>query len=250
MLSGHREACHAQDAHRAAVATLVIAVFVGRALALRSAGTLPPLDATQLRVLASDAAVPHVDINRRDVLPLVFQAQIEGPLPAASELDHSVIVVLSRVGYRRCTIARIARAAGVTKGSVSTHCGGKAQFIADAASRTLLTPLEVWSQHEPVVQERGPLLARALSLAEFLRPEHRKAWTVNLELTQVALSVPELAAFATPTDSTDCASPDPSEAARRPDPVGALISLLRALGLWAVLCSQCSDRRGPVGVNP
>jgi len=59
----------------------------------------------------------------------------------------------------------------------------------------------VWSQYEPVVEENGPLVARALFLAEFLRAQHRSAWLVNLELAHVALAIPELAAFAAPPDT-------------------------------------------------
>lgn len=189
------------DAHRAAVATLVTAFFLGRALALRSTGTLPSLTDEQVAVLASYWAAVPADVDRRDVVPLAFLRDTGSSDPVVNQLDRSVIEVLGRVGYRRCTIARIARAAGVTKGSISTHYTSKARFVADAAGRTLLTPLEVWSQYEPVVEAHGPLIARALFLADFLRPHHRSAWLVNLELAHVALAIPELAAFAAPPDT-------------------------------------------------
>ena len=191
----------AGDLHRAAVATLVTSFFLGRALALRSTGELPPLTTEQTAVLASYWSAAPADIDRSDVVPLAFLRDPGETESATENLDRSVIEVLSRVGYRRCTVARIARAAGVTKGTISTRYASKAQFIADAAGRTLLTPLDVWSQYEPVVRQHGPLVARALFLAEFLRPEHRSAWSVNLELAHVALAVPELAAFAAPPDT-------------------------------------------------
>ena len=189
------------DAHRAAVATLVTCFFLGRALALRSTGALPPLTGEQTAVLASYWAAPHADIDRSEVVPLDFLRHADDVDPAVHHLDRCVIDVLGRVGYRRCTIARIARAAGVTKGTISTRYGNKARFISDAASRTLLTPLEVWSQYAPIVASHGPLVARALFLADFLRAEHRSAWLVNLELAHAALWVPELAAFAAPPDT-------------------------------------------------
>lgn len=201
LLSARCTPASLDDAHRAAVATLVTSFFLGRALALRSTGSLPPLTAEQTAVLASYWAASPADIDRSEVVPLTFLHDTSTSDPAVSHLDRSVIDVLSRVGYRRCTIARIARAAGITKGSISTRYSSKARFIADAAGRTLLTPLEVWSQYEPVVRTHGPLTARALFLAEFLRPEHRSAWSVNLELAHVALAVPELAAFAAPPDT-------------------------------------------------
>jgi len=187
--------------HHAAVSTLVISFFLGRALALRSTGALPPLTDDQTHVLASYWKASMSDVDRSEVTPLRFLRDPIGSDPMSDALDRSVISVLGRVGYRRCTIARIAREAGVTKGAISTHYSNKARFVADAAERTLLTPLEVWSQYEPVVRARGPLTARALFLAEFLRPEHRDAWLVNLELAHVALAVPELAAFAAPSDT-------------------------------------------------
>lgn len=201
LLSAQCTPLNQDDAHRAAVATLMISFFLGRALALRSTGSLPPLTDEQLTVHAAYWAAPRADIDRSAVVPLAFMRETGDLDPAVNHLDRCVIEVLSRVGYRRCTIARIARAAGVTKGAITTRFSSKAQFISDAASRTLLTPLEVWSQYEPVVREHGPLTARALFLAEFLRPEHRNAWLANLELAHVALAVPELAAFAAPPDT-------------------------------------------------
>lgn len=201
LLSTHCVPDNLRAAHRAAVATLVTSFFLGWALALRSTGTLPPLTRAQTEVLASYWSAAPADIDRSDVLPLAFVRDTGDTDPDVRHLDRSVSEVLGRVGYRRCTIARIARAAGVTKGAISTHYDSKARFIAAAAGRTLLTPLEVWSQYEPVVEGRGPLTARALFLADFLRPEHRRAWLVNLELAHVALWVPELAAFAAPPDT-------------------------------------------------
>lgn len=201
LLSARCTPARSDDTHRAAVATLVTAFFLGRALALRSTGALPPLTDDQVAVLASYWSAVPADINPDDIRPLAFLRDSSRSDPAVSTLDRSVIEVLGRVGYRRCTIARIARAAGVTKGTISTRYTSKATFIADAAGRTLLTPLEVWSQYEPVIEQHGPLVARALFLAAFLRPEHRSAWSVNLELAHVALAVPELAAFAAPPDT-------------------------------------------------
>lgn len=189
------------DAHRAAVATLMLSFFLGRALALRSTGALAPLADEQIAVFASYAAAPPADIDPVDRVPLSFLRVAEPGESASSELDRCVIEVLGRLGYRRCTIARIARAAGVTKGSLASHAATKARLIADAATRTLYTPLEVWESYAPVVRAKGPLVARALFLAEFLRPENRDLWKVNLELAHVALTVPELAAFATPSDT-------------------------------------------------
>lgn len=189
------------DAHRAAVATLCLSFFLGRALALRSAGPLPPLTDEQVAVFAQYAAAPPADVDPADRVPVSFLRDPADSDPPATDLDRCVIDVLGRVGYRKCTIARIARAAGVTKGSLASHFDSKAQFVADAARRILLTPLEVWAQYAPVVEAKGPFDARALFLAEFLRPEHRDLWRINLELAHAALAVPELAEFATPPET-------------------------------------------------
>ena len=189
------------DAHRAAVATLCICFFLGRALALRSTGPLPPLTDDQVTVFSQYAAAPPADLEPAVRVPLTFLRDPASPASAATDLDRCVIDVLGRVGYRKCTVARIARAAGVSKGSLASHFDTKAQFVADAAHRILLTPLEVWEQYAPVVAAEGPLTARARFLAEFLRPEHRDLWRINLELAHAALVVPELAEFATPPET-------------------------------------------------
>lgn len=189
------------DAHRAAAATLCISFFLGRALALRSSGPLPPLTDDQVAVLARHAVAPPAVLEPTVRVPLTFLRDPTSPAPAATDLDRCVIEVLGRVGYRKSTVARIARAAGVTKGSLASRFDSRAQFVADAAHRILLTPLEVWEQYRPVVAAEGPLTARARFLAEFLRPEHRDLWRINLELAHAALVVPELAEFATPPET-------------------------------------------------
>lgn len=191
----------ADDAHRAAVATLMLSFFLGRALALRTARTLPPLTEQQFTVFSQYAAAPPARLGPQPRPELHFLREPTGSEIDPTPLDHSVIEVLGRVGWRRSTVARIARAAGISKGSLFSHFDTKAQLVAEAASRTVLTQLEVWSQYEPVVKEHGPLVARAMFLAEFLRPEHRDMWRINLELAHIALTVPEFAPFAVPSDT-------------------------------------------------
>jgi hypothetical protein len=53
----------------------------------------------------------------------------------------------------------------------------------------------VWSQYDAVVARHGTLVSRAMFLADFLKPENRSLWRVNLELARVARFVPELAEF-------------------------------------------------------
>ena len=183
------------SAHQAAAGTLLSSFALGRAIAISGGASLDPLTAHQGRALAGlygststrtsiPKPSPVVWVRSMDALDVLTQALLGGTLS-----------VVGRVGYTRATIARIARGAGVPRGSVMGHYATKAELIGEAARHALIPPGDVWAQYGQVVSRHGPLVGRAMFLAEFLRPENRSLWRVNLELARVARFVPELAEF-------------------------------------------------------
>lgn len=116
------------------------------------------------------------------------------------QIGQHVIEVLGRYGYRRATVSRIARRAGLTPGAVLPSGSTKAALIASAANELVRSPLEVW---ESFVDRNGgdtSGTARARFVREIVRPEHDVMRRVNLELARVAESVDEFAGFRAPRD--------------------------------------------------
>lgn len=181
--------------HDAAAAVLMVSFAFGRAIGVRGGAGQPAITEQQARV---QAQMFGAEPSRR-ALPaspqLRWVRSLDDVDPSRRTLLTGTLDVVGRVGYKRATIARIARAAGLPRGSVLSHYDDKAHLLADAVRHGLIPPGEVWSQYDPVVDEHGPFTSRAMFLADFLKEENRTLWTVNLELTRIARQLPLLDGF-------------------------------------------------------
>ena len=185
-------------ASAAASNTLEASFIFGRAIAI-CAGTKPdPITKHQISVLAGH----HSGKTRRkiNVRPQELKWERDNVDVNAQEerILRAVLNVIGRVGYKRATVARIARTAGVTRGAVMSHYKDKNQLIAKAVDAYLIPPGEVWSQYADVEAKHGPLISRAIFLEDFLKPSNLEMWKLNLELSRVSRYVPELAEFKVP----------------------------------------------------
>lgn len=188
--------------HSAATALLLF-FFMGRALAIRARGRAIKLGKAQISTISGYWSAPESRIRHSDVAPVLFVRQDHADPTPDMALLRGVIEVLSKWGYRRATISRIARATGMTPGAVLAAHGTKAALVQDAASTLVNSPAEVWHQYAPVIENLGPLRARAAFLAAFLDPIHSKHWKLNIELARVAESIPELSSFKTPNNTLE-----------------------------------------------
>lgn len=188
---------------QSAACTLLLCLFMGRALAIRARGRATKLDQSQLQILADFWHAPHETISASDVVPVAFLRQSTPVADSETILLRGVIETVAKWGFRRATISRIARATGMTPGAVLAVHKTKANLIKDAASALVNSPAEVWQQYAAVVDAMGPLRARAAFLAAFLDPEHAKFWRLNIELARVAEFTPELRSFRTPNDNLE-----------------------------------------------
>lgn len=183
------------SAQQAAARALVLSFGFGRAIALRGGASLEPLSSAQLRAVAGLCVAPPLRRKAAKGPRLQWGRPMDDIDATERAILQGTVEVVGRVGYRRATIARIARAARVPRGSVMSHFATKSQMLGEAARRALIPPGEVWEQYASVVAEHGPLTARAMFLPEFLGPENRSLWAVNLELARVGRFIPEVGAF-------------------------------------------------------
>ena len=188
---------------QSAACTLLLCLFMGRALAIRARGRATKLDDTQLAIVADFWSAPYDMVKQSEVVHVAFLR--DTPSPTVSDLAflRGVVDTVAKWGYRRATISRIARASGMTPGAVLATHKTKAHLMEDAATALVNSPAEVWQQYAPVVDRIGPLRARAAFLAAFLDPAHAKLWKLNIELARVAEFIPELRAFRTPNDNLE-----------------------------------------------
>jgi len=182
-------------AHHAAAASLLISFAFGRAIGHRAGVALPALTLRDGQVLAGHWHAPSVRIPIPRSKELVWLRPLDDVDSHTRSVIRGTVDVVGGVGYRRATIARIGRAAGVPRGGVLAHYRDKAGLVAEAARQALVPPGEVWSQYADVVAEHGPLLSRAIFLADFLKPANAPLWAVNLELARMSRFVPELTEF-------------------------------------------------------
>lgn len=190
----------AVDANRsrvqAAATTLAIGFMLGQALARRHA-EVQSLTAREAELLCSYWRAAEIEIDVKLQRPLVRTRDNRDD----SGKRRSIIDVLSKRGYRRATISRMARASGLTPGALFARFHSKAELIADAAEHLLYSPLEVWSQYDGVIREFGSPIARTLFLREYMNPGQRDENKILLELARVGEVHPELQKFRTPPDA-------------------------------------------------
>lgn len=182
-------------AHQGAAGSLLMSFAFGRAIAHLAGVELPSLALRDGLVLAGHRHSPSRRIRITRPKELVWVRPLSDFDPHTRSVIRGTVDVVGRVGYRRATIARIGRAARVPRGGVLSHYKDKAGLVAEAARLGLVPPGEVWSQYADVVSERGPLLSRAIFLADFLKPGNAPLWAVNLELARMSRFVPELSEF-------------------------------------------------------
>lgn len=113
----------------------------------------------------------------------------------------ATIDVLSQQGYAKATVARITRRARLSAGAIRTRYPDKAHLVAHAASSVLLTPVEMESMFRRLVAEQPLAIAQAVWVRELLRPVHRGAWRVWLDLALRARHDPVLAEFGPETET-------------------------------------------------
>lgn len=181
--------------HEAAAATLIVSFAFGRAIALRGGARQPAVTREQARVQAQMFGAKPFHETLPTPPPLTWVRPLEHVEPANRAVLRGTLDVVGKVGYKRATIARIARAAGLPRGSVLSRYRDKPSLVADAVRQGLIAPGEVWAQYDPVVTRQGPLTSRAMFLADFLKEENRTLWTVNLELARIARFLPDLDDF-------------------------------------------------------
>ena len=190
----------AASAHAAAAGTLVVSFGLGRAIAARCGVNLPEMGLHEVKVHAGMfAAQPSIEAPPTPPA-LRWLRELDDLDPTQQSVVLGTLEVIGRVGYRNATVTRIARAAGVPRGGLLSNFSSKTDLLAHAARTALIPPREVWEQYQPVVEEHGPLTARAIFLAEFLKPENRPMWSVNLELARISRVIPELAEFVPAAD--------------------------------------------------
>lgn len=186
----------------AAAHLLAISFLFGHLLRTRASGSPPALPAAHAANLAAYAVAKPRHV-RATAPPLVWQRSLDDLDGQDAELMRATEAVVARVGYRRATFSRIARQAGMTRGSVTGRYPDKASLVADAAYHLLIPPGEVWSQYSLVARAKGPLESRALFLRSFLDPVNKPRWEFNLELARAASDVPELSDFAVRENSLE-----------------------------------------------
>ena len=209
-----------RDRHLAACHVLVLSFAFGRLVAERSATTPVAVPMDRYEALAAHATGSVQDIDAEPKVEVGWRRILPDRHPYA-EIATASMDLISQVGYRRATIARIARRAGVSRGSLLAGYPDKAALIADVATSLMVPAGEVWDSY---VAAHGPMpteQVRALFLQDFLDPARRADWALNLELNRVARYEDAFAAYAVPRSIleqthlgvmvTACFSPDLSE---------------------------------------
>ena len=184
--------------HEAACAVLILSYFCGRAMARCRLKAMSDVDEHGRSVHRGFWTAGTKEFTTEAPAGIEFiRPSVTGEEVGIGE--HA-IEVLGQHGYRRATVARIARRAGLTPGAVLPSGSTKAELIANAAADLMLSPLQVW---ESFVERNGgdtSGTARARFVRGIVRPEHDRMRRVNLELARVAESVNEFAMFRAPRD--------------------------------------------------
>lgn len=206
-----------RERHLAASRVLVLSFSFGRLIAERSSSSPVAVTMDRYEALAAHSSAAMQDVDAEPQSEVGWRRILPDRHPYA-EIATAAMDLISQVGYRRATIARIARRAGVSRGSLLAGYPDKPALIADVATSLMVPAGEVW---ESYVAAHGPMpteVVRALFLKDFLDPERRVDWALNLELNRVARHEDAFAAYAVPRSIleqthlgvmvTACFSPD------------------------------------------
>lgn len=174
---------------------LLLAFALGRLMARRSSADLPPLSAAQARALAAHATASGPGGAIPEGYPVHFLREVPELDPELQSVVDAVLEVVGRVGYRRATIARMGRAAGMSGSSLSSRFHDKAHLVSYCALTRLVTPLDLWHNYAPAEARFGPKLSRAMWVADVLRVDNAPMWKLHLELARAAQVITELVAF-------------------------------------------------------
>lgn len=115
--------------------------------------------------------------------------------PHREALSIASLDLISRVGYRRTTVARICRTAGVSSGSLFARFVRKSDLVAEAASQLLTTTDEMFGKFAVEAGKQPPATLEALILRAFLEPGHDRHRALRLELARVAPREPAIASL-------------------------------------------------------
>lgn len=187
-----------ETAHESASAMLVLSYFCGRALTRCRISRMPRPDEASMTVLQDFWSMPLVPIGTSSGTDITFLR--DESIGTSTDIERAVIEVVGSRGFRRATIARIARRAGVTPGAVLSKGESKIDLVKRATDRLLMNPREVW---ETYVEQSGRLVTgetRAAFVKDLVQPRNARQWRINLELARLAEIHPEFGRFKTPSD--------------------------------------------------
>lgn len=206
-----------RDRHLAAAHVLVLSFSFGRLIAERSADRSVDVPMDRYESLAAHVGAAMQDVQAKAKVAVGWRRILPDRHPYA-EIAEASMNLISQVGYRRATIARIARHAGVSRGSLLAGYPDKPALIADVATSLMVPAGEVWDSYVAAHGEMPTEVVRALFLRDFLDPARRVDWALNLELNRVARYEDAFAAYAVPRSIleqthlgvmvTACCSPD------------------------------------------
>lgn len=186
-----------EERHQTAAYFLVNSFLFGRLLALSNGESIPPLSLEEAHILAGFFSAVPCESDPLDLPELKFAKPSEGVDPT----KRSIFEVFSRWGYRKTTLARMARATRSSPGAVIAGFDSKEQIIGDAARSSSFSTVEVWAPFERLQTAFGAPAVRAQFLFKYLDPQNRSCWRSNLELARLAPNHIEMTDFGIPADA-------------------------------------------------
>lgn len=171
--------------HAAAAHALLLSFAFGRLIAARETPRPAALRPEQCKALAAHAQGKQTNTKAKQRVAVGWRRVLD-PREAHASVIEAAMDLVARVGYRRSTITRIARRAGVSRGGLLAGYPDKATLVADAAHSLVVPAGEVWETYVHAHDGMTQPEIRAIFLRDFLTPEHRVDWELNLELNRVA----------------------------------------------------------------
>ena len=181
-----------------ASAVLILSYFCGRAITRCRVSRMPRPGQPGQDALQAFWEVRSGRIAQTE--PAVIEFAREPTSKPHSTIAGATVDVIARHGFRRGTIARIARTAGVTPGAVLSTGESKIDLMIRSVDEILLSPREAWDAY---VATRTSVISgsdRASFVAGLLEPANSTYWRINLELARLAEKMPEFGRFRTPND--------------------------------------------------